>query len=38
MSVFEIRDNFYLNGKPVKIISVAIHYFRIVTEYCMYRL
>nr|WP_321152624.1 beta-galactosidase family protein [uncultured Acetatifactor sp.] len=38
MSVFEIRDNFYLNGKPVKIISGAIHYFRIVPEYWRDRL
>lgn len=38
MSVFEIRDNFYLDGKPVKIISGAVHYFRIVPEYWQDRL
>ena len=31
--VFEIRDDFYLDGKPFKIISGAVHYFRIVPEY-----
>lgn len=31
--MFEIKDNFYLNGKPFKIISGAVHYFRIVPEY-----
>lgn len=30
---FEIRDEFYLDGKKVKIISGGIHYFRIVPEY-----
>ena len=29
MGIFEIRDAFYLNGQPFKIISGAIHYFRI---------
>ena len=37
-SVFEIRDDFYLDGKPFKIISGAIHYFRIVPEYWRDRL
>ena len=37
-SVFEIRDDFYLGGKPFKIISGAIHYFRIVPEYWRDRL
>lgn len=36
--VFEIKDNFYLDGNPVKIISGAIHYFRIVPEYWRDRL
>lgn len=36
--VFEIRDDFYLNGKPFKIISGAVHYFRIVPEYWRDRL
>ena len=30
MGNFEIKDNFYLDGKPFQIISGAIHYFRIV--------
>lgn len=33
MSVFEIKDNFYLDGKPMKLISGAFHYFRTVPEY-----
>lgn len=35
---FEIRDTFYLDGKPMKIISGAIHYFRVVPEYWRDRL
>ena len=35
---FEIRDNFYLNGEKFKIISGAIHYFRVVPEYWRDRL
>jgi beta-galactosidase len=35
---FEIKDNFYLSGKPIKIISGAIHYFRVVPEYWRDRL
>ncbi len=38
MRQFEIRDNFYMEGKPVKIISGAIHYFRVVPEYWQDRL
>ena len=38
MAQFEIRDNFYLNNNPFKIISGAIHYFRIVPEYWRDRL
>lgn len=38
MASFEIRDNFYLDGKPVKIISGAFHYFRTVPEYWQDRL
>ena len=26
---FQIREDFYLNGKPFKILSGAIHYFRV---------
>lgn len=29
METFEIREDFLLNGKPIKIISGAIHYFRL---------
>ncbi|HCB90339.1 MAG TPA: beta-galactosidase, partial [Ruminococcaceae bacterium] len=37
-SRFEIRDRFYLDGKPFKIISGSIHYFRVVPEYWRDRL
>ncbi|MCI5649250.1 MAG: beta-galactosidase [Fusicatenibacter sp.] len=33
MDKFEIRDEFYLNGEKIKIISGGVHYFRIVPEY-----
>ncbi|MCM1268709.1 MAG: beta-galactosidase [Bacteroidales bacterium] len=36
--MLEIRDKFYLNGKPFRIISGAIHYFRIFPEYWRDRL
>ena len=36
--MFEIKDNFYLNGEPFQIISGACHYFRIVPEYWRDRL
>lgn len=36
--MFEIKDNFYLNGAPFQIISGACHYFRIVPEYWRDRL
>lgn len=35
---FEIKDDFYLNGEKIKIISGGIHYFRIVPEYWRDRL
>lgn len=38
MEHFEIRDNFYGDGKPIKIISGAFHYFRTVPEYWRDRL
>ena len=41
MSVFEVKEEFLLDGKPFKILSGAIHYFRIVPEYwedCFYNL
>ncbi|WP_244244660.1 glycoside hydrolase family 35 protein [Marinilactibacillus kalidii] len=31
--MFEIKETFYLNGSPIKIVSGALHYFRIVPEY-----
>lgn len=38
MNTFEIRDTFYLNGEKFKLISGAIHYFRVVPEYWQDRL
>lgn len=38
MGMFEIKDNFYLNGEPFQIISGGIHYFRVVPEYWRDRL
>ncbi len=38
MTTFEIKDDFYLNGQPFKIISGSIHYFRVVPEYWRDRL
>ena len=38
MGKFEIRDNFYLDGHPFKLISGSIHYFRVVPEYWRDRL
>ncbi len=38
MGRFEIREKFYLDGKPFQIISGAIHYFRVVPEYWKDRL
>lgn len=38
MNKFEIKDDFYLNGKSFKVISGAIHYFRVVPEYWRDRL
>lgn len=37
-NIFEIKERFYLNGKPFKIISGGIHYFRVVPEYWKDRL
>lgn len=36
--MFEIKDCFYLDGKPFRIISGAVHYFRTVPEYWRDRL
>lgn len=36
--MFEIKDKFYLDGKPFQIISGSIHYFRTVPEYWRDRL
>ena len=38
MHQFEIRDDFYLDGRKTKIISGGIHYFRVVPEYWRDRL
>lgn len=38
MSNFTIRDDFYLDDQPFKIISGAIHYFRVVPAYWRDRL
>ncbi len=38
MGRFEIKDNFYLDGKTFKIISGSIHYFRTVPQYWQDRL
>ncbi|GFH42726.1 glycosyl hydrolase [Lactococcus hodotermopsidis] len=38
MTTFDIKDDFYLNNKPFKIISGSIHYFRVVPEYWRDRL
>lgn len=38
MGRFEIKDNFYLDGKPFQVISGSIHYFRVVPEYWRDRL
>lgn len=39
MGIFEIKeDGFYLNGEPFRIISGAIHYFRVPEEYWKDRL
>lgn len=38
MGKFEIREDFYLNDKKIKIISGGIHYFRVVPEYWRDRL
>ncbi len=38
MGRFEIRDNFYLDGEPFRIISGSIHYCRVPPEYWYDRL
>ncbi len=38
MNKFEIKDTMYLNEEPFKIISGAIHYFRVMPEYWQDRL
>ncbi len=38
MDTFEVKETFYLNGKPFQILSGSIHYFRIVPEYWRDRL
>ena len=36
--MLEVKEQFYLDGKPFKIISGSIHYFRVVPEYWQDRL
>ena len=36
--MFEIKDDFYMDGQPFKIISGAVHYFRTLPEYWRDRL
>ena len=38
MHQFEIREEFYLDGKKIKIISGGMHYYRVVPEYWRDRL
>ena len=38
MHKFEIKDDFYLDGEKIKIISGGMNYFRIVPEYWQDRL
>lgn len=38
MGKFEVREDFYLNDQPFKVISGSIHYFRVVPEYWRDRL
>lgn len=38
MKTFEIKEDFYLDGEKVKIISGGMHYFRVVPEYWKDRL
>ncbi|SHK71731.1 beta-galactosidase [Clostridium cavendishii DSM 21758] len=38
MGKFEIKDDFYINEDKIKIISGALHYFRVVPEYWRDRL
>lgn len=33
MRRFEVKEEFYLDGKPIRILSGAIHYFRMVPEH-----
>ena len=38
MSIFEIKEDFYIDNEKVKLISGALHYFRVVPEYWLDRL
>ena len=38
MTTFAIHEDFIINGKPVKLVSGALHYFRVVPEYWQDRL
>ena len=33
LHTFEIKDQFYLDGNPFRIISGGMHYFRVLPEY-----
>lgn len=37
-AAFEVKDQFYLDGKPFKVISGGIHYFRVIPQYWRDRL
>ena len=37
LHTFEIKDQFYLDGNPFRIISGGMHYFRVLPEYWSYR-
>ena len=38
MSIFEIKEDFYIDNEKVKLISGSLHYFRVVPEYWLDRL
>jgi len=38
MRTFEIKEDFLLDGKPIKLISGAIHYFRMTPQRRFYLL
>ncbi len=41
MNKFEVKEEFLLNGEPIKLLSGAVHYFRIMPQYwedCFYNI